>query len=145
MRLATSTGRAPAPEAKNRAHRNPLRSPARHLRQDSPGDMRMQFVAGQRRHRPALLHCRTVTQGDRSSDMKASKILGRGAKTAALLALLAAPAVRADGGMIAGGTIGGQLYKAGSDNLFVKYIGKQAMYVNDLYFYLTVGGVSLIK
>jgi hypothetical protein len=74
--------------------------------------------------------------------MKSTTVLGRGAMAAALLALVAAPAARADGALIPGGTVGGQLYKAGTDNLFVKYIGKQAFYVNDLYFYLTIGGTN---
>jgi hypothetical protein len=74
--------------------------------------------------------------------MKSTTVLGRGAMAAALLALFAAPAARADGGMIPGGTVGGQLYKAGTDNLFVKFIGKQAFYTNDLYFYLTIGGTN---
>jgi hypothetical protein len=74
--------------------------------------------------------------------MKSTTVLGRGAMAAALLALFAAPAAHADGALIPGGTVGGQLYKAGTDNLFVKYIGKQAFYVNDLYFYLTIGGTN---
>lgn len=70
--------------------------------------------------------------------MKALNVVGAGALVAAL-ALVTAPGVRADGVMVSGGTIGEQLYKAGSDNLFVKFIGKQASYTNDTYFFLTLG------
>lgn len=70
--------------------------------------------------------------------MKALNVVGAGALVAAL-ALVAAPGVRADGVMVAGGTIGEQVYKAGSDNLFVKFVGKQASYTNDTYYFLTLG------
>lgn len=66
--------------------------------------------------------------------------VGRGVVVLAGLALVAAPAAHADGVMIPGGTIGGQLFKQGSSNIFVRYLGAQAQYTNDLYFYLTVGG-----
>ena len=73
--------------------------------------------------------------------MKVVRVFGRGALIAAALALFSSPA-RADGTLIAGGTIGAQLYKAGTDNIFVKFIGRQAFYTNDLYFYLTLGGTN---
>lgn len=72
--------------------------------------------------------------------MNLSRAVTRGVPIVALLAVLAAPAAHADGVMVPGGTIGGQLFKAGSSNIFVRYLGAQAAYTNDLYFYLTVGG-----
>ena len=73
--------------------------------------------------------------------MKVFKVLGMGALVSAL-ALVAAPAAHADGTAVAGGTIGASIYKAGSDNLFVKFVGKQAFYTNDLYYYLTLPGAG---
>ena len=74
--------------------------------------------------------------------MKALKVAGMGALVAAL-ALVAAPSTaRADGVAVTGGTVGASIYKAGSDNLFVKFIGKQAFYTNDLYYYLTLPGAG---
>lgn len=74
--------------------------------------------------------------------MNCFRAVGRGVVVAAGLMAFAAPSARADGVMIPGGTIGAQLFKAGSANLFVRYLGAQAMYTNDLYFYLTVGGTN---
>lgn len=70
--------------------------------------------------------------------MKTRSLLGRGALTAALIALASAPAAYADGVLITGGTTGESIYKSGTDNLFVKYIGAQALFTNDLYYYLTL-------
>lgn len=71
--------------------------------------------------------------------MKFSSVFGRGALVGAALVMFAGVA-HADGALVAGGTVGGQLFKAGASNIFVKFIGRQAAYTNDLYFYLTVGG-----
>lgn len=73
--------------------------------------------------------------------MKVLKVLGMGALVSAL-ALVAAPAAHADGVAVVGGSTGASIYKAGSDNLFVKFIGKQAFYTNDLYYYLTLPGAG---
>jgi hypothetical protein len=74
--------------------------------------------------------------------MKALKVVSMGALVAAL-ALVAAPSTaRADGVAVTGGSTGESIYKAGSDNLFVKFIGKQAFYTNDLYYYLTLPGAG---
>lgn len=73
--------------------------------------------------------------------MKVLKVLGMGALVSAL-ALVAAPAAHADGVAVVGGTTGASIYKAGSDNLFVKFVGKQAFYTNDLYYYLTLPGAG---
>jgi hypothetical protein len=73
--------------------------------------------------------------------MKSLKTVGLGALVAAL-ALVAAPPAHADGVAVTGGTVGASVYKAGSDNLFVKFIGKQAFYTNDLYYYLTLPGAG---
>lgn len=70
--------------------------------------------------------------------VKIGSHLGRAALVAALVALVSAPAARADGVLISGGTAGESIYKAGSDNIFVKYIGEQAKFTNDLYFYLSI-------
>ena len=71
--------------------------------------------------------------------MNPAAIVRRVAIVAALAGIGAAP-LHADGTLVPGGTIGAQVFKAGTGNLFVKYLGAQAMYTNDLYFYLTVGG-----
>ena len=42
--------------------------------------------------------------------------------------------------MISGGSLGESIHKAGTDNLFVKFIGEQALFTNDLYYYLTLPG-----
>ena len=68
------------------------------------------------------------------------KVVGRAAAVAAGLIMFSTASAHADGVMIPGGTIGGQLFKAGTGNMFVRYLGAQAAYTNDLYFYLTVGG-----
>ena len=73
--------------------------------------------------------------------MKALNVVGAGALVAAF-ALVGAPAAHADGVMVTGGTIGEQVYKAGTDNLFVKFVGKQASYTNDTYYYLTLGSAG---
>ena len=73
--------------------------------------------------------------------MKALNVVGAGALVAAF-ALVAAPAAHADGVMVAGGSIGEQVYKSGTDNLFVKFIGKQASYTNDTYYFLTLGSAG---
>lgn len=73
--------------------------------------------------------------------MKALNVVGAGALVAAF-ALVGAPAVHADGVAVTGGTVGQQVYKAGTDNLFVKFIGKQASYTNDTYYYLTLGSAG---
>ena len=73
--------------------------------------------------------------------MKALNIVGAGALVAAF-ALVAAPAAHADGVAVAGGSIGEQIYKSGTDNLFVKFIGKQASYTNDTYYFLTLGSAG---
>jgi hypothetical protein len=73
--------------------------------------------------------------------MKALHVVGTGALVAAL-ALVGAPAAHADGVAVTGGTVGQALYKSGTDNLFVKFIGKQASYTNDLYYYLTLPGTG---
>lgn len=73
--------------------------------------------------------------------MKFSRAIGRGALVGAALAFSSGVA-HADGTLVAGGTIGAQLFKAGTGNLFVKYLGAQAAYTNDLYFYLTIGGTN---
>ena len=70
--------------------------------------------------------------------MKTTSFLGRAALTLAITALVAAPAAHADGVLISGGSVGASVYKAGSDDIFVKYIGEQALFTNDLYFYLTL-------
>lgn len=72
--------------------------------------------------------------------MKSFNVVGRAAVAVAVLALAAAPAARADGTAPAGGSVGAQLYKNSSSNIFVTYVGKQAAYTNDLYYYLTFGG-----
>jgi hypothetical protein len=74
--------------------------------------------------------------------MKTRSILGRGALAAALIAIASAPAAYADGVLITGGSTGQSVYKAGTDNIFVKYIGEQALFTNDLYFYLTLPGAG---
>jgi len=71
--------------------------------------------------------------------MNPAAVVRRVAIVAALAGIRAAP-LHADGTLVPGGTIGAQLFKTGSDNLFVKYLGAQAQYTNDLYFYLTLGG-----
>ena len=73
--------------------------------------------------------------------MRLTRVFGRGALVGAALALFSGVA-HADGTLVAGGTIGGQLFKAGAGNIFVKFIGRQAAYTNDLYYYLTVGGAN---
>ena len=73
--------------------------------------------------------------------MKALNVVGAGALVAAL-ALVGAPAAHADGVAVVGGSIGEQVYKAGTENLFVKFIGKQASYTNDAYYYLTLGSAG---
>jgi len=73
--------------------------------------------------------------------MKALHVVGTGALVAAL-ALVGAPAAHADGVAVTGGTVGQALYKSGTDNLFVKYIGEQAFFTNDLYYYLTLPGAG---
>ena len=73
--------------------------------------------------------------------MKALNVVGAGALVAAF-ALVAAPAAHADGVAVAGGSIGEQIYKSGTDNLFVKFIGKQASYTNDTYYFLTLGSAG---
>lgn len=74
--------------------------------------------------------------------MKTRTLLGRGALAAALIAIASAPAAHADGVLISGGTPGESIYKSGTDNLFVKYIGEQALFTNDLYYYLTLPGAG---
>lgn len=74
--------------------------------------------------------------------MKSFNVVGRAAVAAAVLALAAAPAARADGTAPAGGSVGAQLYKNSANNIFVTYVGKQAAYTNDLYYYLTFGGAN---
>lgn len=74
--------------------------------------------------------------------MKLARVLGRGAIAAAVVAMFAAPQARADGTAIPGGHVGEALYKAGSNDIFAMFIGSQAAYSDDLYFYLTVGGSS---
>jgi len=71
--------------------------------------------------------------------MKYAAIVRRAALSAALAGIAVTP-LHADGTLVPGGTIGAQVFKAGSGNLFVRYLGAQAMYTNDLYFYLTLGG-----
>ena len=71
--------------------------------------------------------------------MSYAAIARRAALSAALAAIVVTP-LRADGTLVPGGTIGAQVFKAGAGNLFVKYLGAQAMYTNDLYFFLTLGG-----
>ncbi len=61
-----------------------------------------------------------------------------------LLVAVAAPAAHADGVMIPGGSIGTSLYKSGTGNIFAMFVGSQAWYSDDLYFYLTVGGSSTL-
>ena len=73
--------------------------------------------------------------------MRVSRVIGRGALVGAALAVFSGVAW-ADGAAVPGGTVGGQLYKAGASNIFVKFIGRQAAYTNDLYFYLSVGGTG---
>ena len=80
--------------------------------------------------------------GTEGSAMNLLGVAGRGVAVAVGLVVFAAPSAHADGTMIPGGTIGAQLFKAGSGNLFVRYLGAQAQYTNDLYFYLTVGGAN---
>lgn len=65
--------------------------------------------------------------------MKFSKLLSRSALLAASLALVAGTA-RADG------VIGQPLYKAG--DVMVAYVGSDAFYGDDLYFFMTVGDLS---
>jgi hypothetical protein len=72
--------------------------------------------------------------------MSLSKRCARSGLAAAIIALCAAPQARADGTMIPGGTVGASLYKSGSSDLFAMFIGSQAQYSDDLYFYLTIGG-----
>ena len=74
--------------------------------------------------------------------MKIRSLLGRGALAAALIAIVSAPAAHADGVLITGGAAGESIYKSGTDNIFVKYIGEQALFTNDLYFYLTLPGAG---
>lgn len=65
--------------------------------------------------------------------MKFSSLLGRSALVAASLALVAGTA-RADG------TLGQPLYKTG--DVSVAYVGSDAFYGDDLYFFMTVGDLS---
>jgi hypothetical protein len=74
--------------------------------------------------------------------MKTHSLLGRGALIAALIGLAITPAAHADGVLIAGGSAGESIYKAGTDDLFVRYIGEQAVFTNDLYYYLTLPGAG---
>lgn len=74
--------------------------------------------------------------------MTLSGICRRGAMAAAVIALCAAPEARADGILIPGGSIGASLYKSGSSDIFAMFVGSQAQYSDDLYFYLTIGGTS---
>ncbi len=67
---------------------------------------------------------------------------GRIAALIAVLGGLAAPAAHADGTAVVGGSLGASVYKSGTDNIFVKFVGKQARYVNDLYYYLTLPGAG---
>ena len=73
--------------------------------------------------------------------MNSTAVVRRAAIMAALAGIGAAP-LHADGTLVPGGTIGLQVFKTGTDNLFVKYLGAQAQYTNDLYFYLTLGGTG---
>jgi hypothetical protein len=73
--------------------------------------------------------------------MRFSRVLGRGALVGAALAVFSGVA-HAGGPPIAGGTVGTQLYKSGSENIFVKFLGREAQYTNDLHFYLTIGGAG---
>jgi hypothetical protein len=73
--------------------------------------------------------------------MKALNVVSAGALVAAF-ALVGAPVAHADGTIVAGGSIGQALYKSGTDNIFAKFVGKQASYVNDLYFYLALPGTG---
>ncbi len=74
--------------------------------------------------------------------MNLRNLVGRGAAVAALMGLIAAPAARADGTMVPGGTIGTALYKSSANNIFATFIQSQASYNDDLYFYLTVPGAG---
>lgn len=74
--------------------------------------------------------------------MKSDSWLGRGTLALAFIALVSAPPAWADGVLITGGTPGESIYKSGSENLFVKYIGEQARFTDDLYFYLALPGAG---
>jgi hypothetical protein len=65
--------------------------------------------------------------------MKLGKLLGHGALVASALGVFAGTA-KADP------DIGGTLYKSG--DMFARFIGSEAAYSDDLYFYLTVGELS---